>query len=221
MHAALTADAVLFLLDTSSAEPILGLVGPDGIVLGRATLSDGRGLSERLPAAADAVLAAGPPPDAVGCVVGPGSFTGCRAGLAFGHGFALGAGIPLIGVSVGEAIRAAAGETAGAVTWVATGAGEGRVFLDRDGAVAAFDLDALPGASDRRIRIAGDAARAVARHLGITDCADARPTFAGIAAAVRARIAGSLPPREPLPLYVDPPRTSEPGRGVSRPPPSP
>ena len=42
--------------------------------------------------------------DLVAVTVGPGSFTGIRAGLALAHGIALAAGVPVVGVTVGEAL---------------------------------------------------------------------------------------------------------------------
>ena len=45
--------------------------------------------------------------DAVAAVVGPGGFTGIRAALALAEGIGLGAGIPVIGVTTGEALAAA------------------------------------------------------------------------------------------------------------------
>ena len=42
--------------------------------------------------------------DLVAVTVGPGSFTGIRAALALAHGLALAAGVPVIGVTVGEAL---------------------------------------------------------------------------------------------------------------------
>jgi tRNA A37 threonylcarbamoyladenosine modification protein TsaB len=45
-------------------------------------------------------LLAGEKPDAVGVVVGPGSFTGIRLAIAFAKGLAMGYGIPVIGISL-------------------------------------------------------------------------------------------------------------------------
>ena len=42
--------------------------------------------------------------DLIAVTVGPGSFTGIRAGLALAHGIALAAGVPIVGVTVGEAL---------------------------------------------------------------------------------------------------------------------
>jgi tRNA threonylcarbamoyl adenosine modification protein YeaZ len=54
--------------------------------------------------------------------VGPGSFTGLRASLAFAEGLAAGAGIPVIGVTVAEALAVAASAGApGLPLWCATG----------------------------------------------------------------------------------------------------
>ncbi len=197
----------LLLLDTASDLARVGYVS-DGARAER-TVAGGRGLAEALPALLQAVLVGRP--DAVGCVVGPGSFTGLRAGLALAHGWALGAGIPLVGVTVGEAFRATRHEP----LWVVTRAGENRVFVDRgdaDGvvAIAVADLDDLP------CPVAGDAA---ALFPGATRTGGAQPTLDDLDAAARARLEGRLPPRAALPLYVDPPRVT--AAPPARPPPLP
>ena len=67
-----------------------------------------RGHAALLPVMAGAVLAsrrdAAASLDLVAVTVGPGSFTGIRAGLALAHGIALAAGVPVVGVTVGEAL---------------------------------------------------------------------------------------------------------------------
>ena len=44
--------------------------------------------------------------DAVAVTVGPGGFTGLRAAIALARGFALGWGVPCLGVTLGEAFAA-------------------------------------------------------------------------------------------------------------------
>ena len=205
--------AVTLVLDTSQADGRVGFVGAGGEVLAEAPVTGLRGLSETLPLLVASLGSACPAPAAIACVVGPGSFTGCRAGLAFAHGMAIGSAIPVIGVTVGEAIRAV---VPGPV-WIATGAGEARVFLDRDGVVEAFALACLPMPDEPATRVAGDAAVAVAAVLGLPLARRLAPSLPAIAAAARARSDGRLPPRDALPLYVDPPRTTV-AAGAATPP---
>jgi tRNA threonylcarbamoyladenosine biosynthesis protein TsaB len=148
--------------------------------------------------------------DAVAATVGPGSFTGIRAGLALASGLALAAGIPVVGVSVAEAIAASLPDVPpgafGEHLWVAIDSRRGHVFLDRAGELASYALASLPRPAGPVV-LAGDAAEAVAPFLG----AEARlaavllPDAAGVARAAALRLAGRLPPRASLPLYVDPP----------------
>lgn len=178
-----------------------------GVCLAGRRAPGGRGSAAVLPAlAAEALQAAGLGAAALGGVavtVGPGSFTGVRAGLALAHGIALAADVPLLGVSTGDAIRAAPTlAAAGRPVWVALDSKRGRVFLDTGDAIAAVGLDALP-MPDGPVAVAGDAAAAVVQALSARGIdAVLLPLSAccsrGIVAGARA--AG----RAPLPLYVDP-----------------
>ncbi len=185
-----------------------------------------RGQAARLPVMAQAVLeqagVTAADLDLVAVTVGPGSFTGIRAGLALAHGLALAAGRPLIGVSVGEALAVALPQVTGRVVWSAIDSRRGRVFLEHDGAVTACRLDALP-APPGPVALAGDAAREVAARLAAQDhdvllTALRLPEPLHIALAARRRAAGLLPPRPAQPLYVDPPEVRLPAGGL-RPPP--
>ncbi len=161
--------------------------------------------------------------DLVAVTVGPGSFTGIRAGLALAHGIALAAGVPVVGVTVGEALAESLPFLAERQLWVAIDSRRGRVFLERGTTVAATSLDALP-TPEGSVALAGDAAVAVAARLAARDVdvmlTDARlPIARHIAVAAERRLRGGLRPLPPQPLYVDPPEARLPAGGL-RPPPT-
>jgi tRNA threonylcarbamoyl adenosine modification protein YeaZ len=82
-----------------------------GKVLSAVSEEIGKGHAERLMAVIDQALAdAGkdlPSVDRVAVVIGPGSFTGIRVGVAAARGFALSLGIECVGVTTLEALAAA------------------------------------------------------------------------------------------------------------------
>lgn len=225
-------------LDASLSRCSVALRG-EGRLLARLAREGERGHAAALPAMAAAVLAeAGlraADLDAVAAVVGPGGFTGLRAALALAHGIALGAGLPVIGVTTGEALAAALTpeERAGRAVWTAVDARRGRVALQRfawnAGGVAAgppetFTLDELPPLDrDGRVAVAGDAAEAVAERLAARGGVDAllssiRLPDANDAARVAAlRLAGRLPPLAARPLYAEPPMVSPPPKAAAAP----
>ena len=69
--------------------------------------------------------------------VGPGSFTGLRTAISLAQGFAAAAGIPLLGVTVAEAFRAALPHLDRPL-WVAIRARRDRIFLLRGEQAEAF-----------------------------------------------------------------------------------
>ncbi len=196
----------VLVLETALADVFAALV-EDGAVVGERRVQGGRGLVERLPALVDG-LAAGV--DVIAAIVGPGSFTGIRAGLALAHGLSLGLGCPVVGVTVGEAIRAAFGEAG--LLWVVTDARSGRLHVEGDGPPRSAGLaDLVP--PDAELAVGGDMADMVVSHLAglggrvrMAPCP--LPEAAAIARAGLARLAGRLAARDSLPLYIDAPRTS-------------
>lgn len=190
------------------------LIREDGRVLARRVQDGPRGHASLLPALAREVLAeaGGGACDAVAVTVGPGGFTGLRAAIALARGFALGWGVPCLGVTLGEAFAASLPESErdGQALWVAVDTKRGRIALERPDAVpavfAAADLPRPMGP----VLLAGDAAEAAAEALRAMG-ADVRltalrlPEPEGVAAVAAQRLRGELPPREAEPLYLEPP----------------
>lgn len=154
---------IVLTLDAAGESCAAGLV-IDGVEQIERMLEGGRGSIAALPDLVqglmrDAGLVA---PSLIAVTVGPGSFTGVRAALALAHGIGLGAGVPVRGARVGDAIRAAC--PTDLPVWVALDSRRARVFLDIAGTVTAVPLDSLP-VPDGPVALAGDAASAVAEHL--------------------------------------------------------
>jgi tRNA threonylcarbamoyladenosine biosynthesis protein TsaB len=203
----------------------VALVG-DATVLAEGGLAGRDGLADRIPGLIAEVLGRGGAAEAVGVVVGPGGFTALRAGIAAAAGVALARGIPIVGVSVAEALAEALAESqplpGHRPLWIATQARRGHVVLEAGGAPQTMMLEAVPS-PPAPIALAGDAANAVAALLAARGCnimlTSARRALPRHVAAVAARrLGGDLPPLAAVPLYAEPPRISVPS-AAPRPPP--
>ena len=178
----------------------------DGVVVACETLAVAHGLAAVLPACLAGLLDGRDTPGLVAAVTGPGSFTGLRAGLSVAHGVALGWGVPLIGVTVAEALcRSAWPHLDGRRLWVALAARAGHVFLDREGVLTAWPEGGLPPA-DGRIAVAGDAANVVvaalaARNADVKLLSQRAAGAVDIADVALARSRGELSATPALPLY--------------------
>jgi tRNA threonylcarbamoyladenosine biosynthesis protein TsaB len=163
---------------------------------------------------------------AIAVNVGPGSFTGLRASIAFAQGLALGAGLPVVAVTIAEALREAiTSDHETRSVWCALDARQGRIFLHRDGPPADWSVAQLsdPPFPAESLVLTGDAATALGAALAdtpfsvtVTDAWRSHARLVAQAAAQRA--AGRLAPLAATPLYIDPPRALLP-RGGLRPPP--
>lgn len=189
--------------------------GPDGV---RAAVERdiGRGHAEMLTdVVAEALSQAGAgfgDLGSVAAVVGPGSFTGIRVGVAAARGFGLALDVPVVGITTLEALAAdavAAGETSAAVT-VAVRGGRGEVFMqsfDRSGMAAGdpfavAESDAAAAVPNDTGLLAGNAAAALSAELAAAGTAlpVVLDRATGAIATVARLAAGSR--RTPSPLYL-------------------
>jgi len=218
----------ILVLDSALARCTAAVVADAAVVTARSEARR-QGHETVLPVMARDVLAeaGGDGIDLIAVTVGPGSFTGIRAGLALAHGIGLALGVPVVGVTVGEAIAEAfpaLGDPAlgDRALWTVTDSRRGHIFLERGGETVSLAQDALPMPAGK-VAIAGSAAVPVAARLAaaganvmLTDARFAMPRHIALVAA--RRHAGALPPREAQPLYVDPVEAKLPAGGL-RPPP--
>jgi len=200
------------------------VVGSGGIVLAGEHQAMRHGHTEALLPMIDRVMAtAGTSPrdlDAIAVSVGPGGFTGIRAGLAAAHGLALATGARLIGVTSFAAVAARAGE-ADARLLVALDsrrddfylqffAGSGEPIGDPK-AVPAEALAAHVNAAvgDAALRIAGDRAEAAATLLAgrqpLAILPESAPEARGVFVAASRALAAGDATRPTRPLYLRPP----------------
>ncbi len=196
----------------------------DGAVVASRAVAGERLQPTALPPMAAGLLAEAGALDAVAVVVGPGGFTGLRSAIALAEGIALGLGLPVIGVTTGEALAAAlpAPLRAGREVWAAVDTKRGRLALERiaPGEAAAagppmvLEERGLPRPGGP-VALVGDAAAQAAARLLARDAdavlTDSRLPDAGAAAAIAAlRLAGAIPPRGAAPLYAEPPAVRPP-----------
>ncbi|MCB8879163.1 tRNA (adenosine(37)-N6)-threonylcarbamoyltransferase complex dimerization subunit type 1 TsaB [Acidisoma cellulosilytica] len=204
--------------------------GTDGRLRGRIEREGPTGEAALLPRmVADLLAETGLAPTALTAIavnVGPGSFTGLRASIAFAQGLALGLGLPVIAVTMAEALRLAAGiDDEARLVWCALDARQGRLFLHQAGSPADWSVDQLsnPPLPSAPLLITGDAATALGAVLteagvAVTVSDETQSHARWVAQAAMLRMTGQWPPLAAVPLYIDPPRALLP-RGGLRPPP--
>ena len=135
--------------------------------------------------------------DRVAVVVGPGSFTGVRVGLAFAKGLSLALDIPCVGVGSMEALASGVSGLAAAVIDAPRGQRYLQIF--RDGAALAQPEALLAEAEAARVASLVDGP---VRRIG--PAADG-PAFPDIAAVARMAAARDAPKGRPSPVYLRPP----------------
>jgi tRNA threonylcarbamoyladenosine biosynthesis protein TsaB len=156
--------------------------------------------------------------DMIAVTVGPGSFTGIRAGVALAQGIAVGSGCPVIAVTVGEALADSLPQLGARTLWCATKSRQGRIFLETRDEIRSLAVTDLPNPGGP-VAVAGPAALDVASRLAAREVnvmlTDARlPTGRLIAEVAKRRFLGTIRPLPLEPIYVDPPEAKLP-RGPS------
>jgi tRNA threonylcarbamoyladenosine biosynthesis protein TsaB len=209
----------LLVLDAALARCFAALVVEGAVMIERAQEGT-HGQAAALPPLVEQVLAglatqgAGAL-DGVAVGIGPGSFTGLRTAISLAAGMADARGLPLIGVSTGEAL---AGLSAQRV-WACTENRRGQLFLERfapgpvaEGAPVTVEEAALPRPEALTWIVGDGAPRAAARLRAggapVVLGEARRVEAAALAAVAERRLAGLLPPRAAQPLYVDPAATT-------------
>jgi tRNA threonylcarbamoyl adenosine modification protein YeaZ len=208
-----TLQAPVLAIDTALAACAVAARARDGgLTVDEAII--GVGHAEHLIPQIDAVLGqAGLAPADLGrvvAVVGPGSFTGIRAGLAAARGLGLALGIPVVGVTTLEALAAEARDLAPGRAVVAV------LDARRDEVYAqAFTADGAPAsppalltraaaaklAAGHDAVLIGSGAALVAEHLPDAKIAGPQPQ-AAITTILAIGAARAVPDRPPGPLYI-------------------
>jgi tRNA threonylcarbamoyladenosine biosynthesis protein TsaB len=156
--------------------------------------------------------------DIIAVTVGPGSFTGIRAGVALAQGISVATGRPAIAVTVGEALADSLPQLGARILWCATNSRRGRIFLETCDEIRSLAVTDLPYPPSP-VAVAGPAALDVASRLAARGVnvmlTDARlPTGRLIAQVAERRFRGTIRPLPLEPIYVDPPEAKLP-RGTS------
>ncbi len=190
------------------------------------------GQQDGLPIEVQALLAAGGVAmrdlSRLAVTVGPGRFTGLRAGLAFMRGLALALDLPLVGVTTLEAIAAGGDRTADEVRVAVVDSRRAELFFqvfDAGGGALTEPFAARPEDLAARlpretcaVALIGEETARVADALaaaGIVARAQERLLDAADVARIAAsRAAGAA---APAPLYIHPPATTAPRRPTATP----
>ena len=114
-------------IDTASRSRIVVVrAGRDGTVL-RAEVVRGASVGTSLPGLLQRMLTEDV--EAVVVVIGPGTYTGVRAGMAGALGIAQARGLPLHGVGSLEVVACASPTNSDSASWVAADAGRGAIYV--------------------------------------------------------------------------------------------
>ncbi|MFC4853306.1 tRNA (adenosine(37)-N6)-threonylcarbamoyltransferase complex dimerization subunit type 1 TsaB [Actinophytocola glycyrrhizae] len=156
--------------------------------------------------------------DAIVSGIGPGPFTGLRAGMATAAALGQALGKPVYPVCTLDAIAADAGVGSGGPLLVASDARRKEIYwaaYDADGRRVAGAAVDRPAAVAERIpalaveRVAGNGATLY--DLGLPHTGQEYPTPLGLAGVARADVLAGARPRPFVPMYLRRPDATEPG----------
>jgi len=216
---------VILALDTTAQNCAVALAktGNGLSILVRRAEAIGRGHAERLmPMIGEALAEAGltyADLERIAVTTGPGSFTGTRIGVAVARGLALALGIPVVGLSVLDALIEATGAKSdgvivaaldarrGEIYAKASRAGSGTTMLEAQVTTAAALTQAIEGLNSEPVTLTGSAAAEIARMVGEAGivaaiAGEAASADIGTVAALAALAKSGSPP---VPLYLRPP----------------
>lgn len=199
-------------IDTSGAACSAALYDSvAGTVLAERSEEIGRGHAERLMEFIDSVMAEGARPlsslDRIAVVVGPGSFTGIRTGVAAARGLALALGVPCVGISalsvLAETARRARPAGATAPLAIALDAKRGEIYLqlfDAAGApICAAEALSLDDAAAKIAGAGADVSGSAAGLIAGGEAGAADRLLVGVAAELGSRVSHDEPAK---PLYL-------------------
>ncbi|SFB31851.1 tRNA threonylcarbamoyl adenosine modification protein YeaZ [Amycolatopsis marina] len=214
-------------IDTATPAVTAGVVAlePSGVrVLGTRVTQDARAHGELLtPHVLEAVAQAGThlrELDAIACGIGPGPYTGLRAGMATAGALGHSLGVPVYPVCSLDAIAAevATGDQ-NAPFVVVTDARRKEVYwATYDASGARTDGPGVQRPAELAVRLAagtvaaGQGAELHREALGVTVLQPATPTVAGLVRAAREGLLAGTPPGPLTPLYLRRPDAQEPGQ---------
>jgi len=147
--------------------------------------------------------------------IGPGRFTGLRAGLAFMRGLSLALGIPVAGVTTLAALRAGYACAPGEAPLACVDSRRAEFFFQLGAGGAPFacrasDLPARIAPGTRVVAVGERAEEAAAALAEAGRVARAVPRLVDAADVAALAEAMPIPERPPAPLYIQPPATTAP-----------
>lgn len=220
---------IILALDSATSQCSLAL-WRDGTTLAARHLATG-GQGDALPLEVQALLSdAGMTlrsVDRLAVTVGPGRFTGLRAGLAFMRGLSLACALPIVGVTTLAAVAASRAAATGEIALATIDSKRAELFFqlfDADGVALGAPFAAKPDAlrahlpPDARIVVIGERAAEVAASLAAAGF-ETRAVERCVEACAVARLAAIEAPAAtpPAPLYIHPPATTAPRRAPAAP----
>lgn len=161
--------------------------------------------------------------DLIAVMIGPGSFTGLRASIAFALGMQVGLNCPAIGLRRGETLFPfLPAEVSDLLVWHITHARRGRIFVEtnKSSVVVAYNEDEIPF-PDKNFIVVGEAVPYLESRL--PQCAKIYSEYNEANSVMMAKLADQYDLEGKIsnnlyPLYIDPPEAKLPQKGLRKAP---